>query len=357
MKYRVYPCVAFLALALPTLVARATERQGVCETSGTQEIVTVDSMRSVVLGLVGLGWDDFLLKSQNELGLSTSQAQKLVSLRLGFSEATEEVEKRLEEARQALYNELDRVQVATREVEAQVRWLSALRGELVVPRFRYLLRAINVLSCEQHQKLAALLQLQRLLPDPPVWDEPYIEPQTAYPEALPYAAFQLAQYKYPDEERRRTEAGRCSSQASVSVDALLGYEPGRAAARKLMKLADQLRKHAESGSSVDQQTTHELLMQMQPEFWLMEWTNRELRSLIDRSPDEQLSRTAERLRVRPIADELIKAMQELNRNDSDTTALAQHAKQLKELVRQWRRGVKQAGKTLCLKPPHVSLLQ
>lgn len=156
---------------------------------------------------------------------------------------------------------------------------------------------------------------------------------------------------------RRAEIDRCSSQASVSVDALLGYEPGRAAARKLMKLADQLRKHAESGSSVDQQTTHELLMQMQPEFWLMERTNRELRSLIGRSADEQLSRIAERLRVRPIADELIKAMQELNRNDSDTTALAQHAKQLKELVKQWRRGVKQAGKTLCLRPPHVFLLQ
>jgi Spy/CpxP family protein refolding chaperone len=194
MKYRVYPCVALLTLALPTLVARATEGHDARETSGTQEIVTVDSMRSVVLSLVAQGWDDFLLKSRNELGLSTSQDQKLLSLRLGFSEATEEVEKRLEEAKLALYEELDRDRVATREVEAQVRWLSALRGELVVLRFRYLLRAINVLNPEQHQKLAALLQLQRLLPGPPVWDEPSIEPQTAYPEALPYAALQLGQY-------------------------------------------------------------------------------------------------------------------------------------------------------------------
>jgi hypothetical protein len=141
------------------------------------------------------------------------------------------------------------------------------------------------------------------------------------------------------------------------VDALLGYERGRAAARRLMKLAGQLRKHAESGSSVDQQTTHELLTQMQPEFWLMEWTNRELQSLIDRNPDERLSLIAKRLRMRPMADELTKAMQELNRNDPDTTVLAQHAKQLKELAKQWRKGVQQAGKTLCLKPPHVFLLQ
>ena len=80
----------------------------------------------------------------------------------------------------------------------------------------------------------------------------------------------------------------------------------------------------------------------------MEWINRVLQSLIDRNPDEQFSLIAERLRMRPMADELTKAVQELNRNDPDTTALAQHAKQLKELAKQWRKAVKQAGKTLCL---------
>lgn len=155
MHTRAILSVALFTLAFPVFAAGPEQGKGDSESSGAREIVTMANMRSMVPSLVALGWNDFFLSREKKIGLSRSQTEALLSIRLAFLAATEEVDRRLKEAELDLYKELDGDQVSALEVEERVRWVSVLRGELSALRFRYLLRAIKVLNHDQHKELAA----------------------------------------------------------------------------------------------------------------------------------------------------------------------------------------------------------
>lgn len=352
MQYRAFLSVVLFFLALAPFVIGKNGGQGVPGTSGRQGIVIRNSTSFIVPTLVALGWDDFFLNRRSEIGLSPRQAQELLSLYLGFVVATQEVEKSIKEAERALYEELDRDQVAAREVEWNARWVLALRGELTVLRFRYLLRAARVLSQEQRQKLMAPARLREALPAGRDPDPPTLGPRRRLPELLPAPMLQAIQYReYLPAEWRRAEADPCRSQATVSVQALLAYPEGREAAKRLMKLADQLQKRAGSEAPVDNRDARKLVGQMRPEFSLVEWTAQALVSLVGQNRDQQFAQLAARLQTQPMADELTRTIQEVNRNVVNAAILAREAKQVKQLARDWRQGVEQASEVLCLEPP------
>lgn len=353
MRYRACLYAVLLTLFLPTFLVAENERQDASKTAEIQEIATMDNMRSIVPSLVALGWNDFFLGRRNELGLTPSQAQELLSLRLEFAVATEQVKKYVEGAELELYEELDQNQVSVLAIESQARWVSGLRGEFVVLRLRYLLRAINVLSHEQHLKLAASLKLQT--PQPPDKRQ-QLEPRKEQSYPLSAVVLQLAPNQDGPQVKPPTiEENQCSTQPAVSVEALVSYEQGRRAGEALMKLADKLRKLAESRSSSERDGARKLAAQMQPELWSMEWSSQMIQSVIVRGHDEQFAELRNRLRTEPVNQDVTEITQELRREVPNATAVARQAKQLKERAKQWRKAVKRAAEKLCLKPVPVLL--
>lgn len=156
MAYRMAMSVLLFVMSLPQFAAGQQEEERKPQSaSSAHHEVTMENMRSQVRTLVALGWDDFFLTKAQELGLTSAQEEKLGLLGLEFFAASTELEQRIREAELDLYNLLDRDQVVLRDVEFQARWVGSLRSEMVVLRLKYLLRAINVLTHEQHVKLTA----------------------------------------------------------------------------------------------------------------------------------------------------------------------------------------------------------
>ncbi|MBI4441812.1 MAG: hypothetical protein HY649_00395 [Acidobacteria bacterium] len=147
---------AILLLGLPMLAAGQEKGQGFGEDSEGADLVTMPGMRSMVPSLVGLGWDNFFLN--NRFGLSSDQIQKLISIREAFLVENRLAEQAAREAELLLYEELGRDQVSSRRLEDRIDSRATLQGKVLSLRFRYLLRAINVLNHEQHQKIVAFLK-------------------------------------------------------------------------------------------------------------------------------------------------------------------------------------------------------
>ncbi len=358
MLFRVCLAIGFLLLSLPTHVAIAQEEKNFGETPKPHEIITMDNMRSLVPGLVALGWDDLFLSKAEKIELTPSQAKQLLFLGLEYVETTRQLEGRVKEAELTLYQKLDKDQVSAREIEEQARWAAALRGEFVVLRFRYLLRAINVLNHEQHQKLATSLKLQSPFNALPVQAPRDLEPHTVFPDPRSRVTLQTAQYsERPEDKWLKEKADRCHSQASVSARALLGYQQGREAAKRMMKLADQLRKLSQAGPRADVLVSRKIAAQIQPEFWSVELTSRTLQSAMAQNRGEQTSELVDRLQTDAMADILAEISLELKRDAPDITKVERGAKQFRELANQWRKTVERASKTLCLAPISAALLQ
>lgn len=352
MKSRACIFALSLSLALPgSFVAQKKESN---PDPKPQEIATMPNMRSLVPSLVALGWDDFFLGMVHEIGLSPEQVRKLYFLGTEFLAATRELQGRVEKAELDLHDILDRDQVTMRDIEAQARWVGALRGELTVLHYQYLLQAINVLNHEQHLQLVASLKL-RWMPLQPQGSKKSSPPEV---QSALYRQPSLRTIQYredPEEIRRREEALRCGTQASVSVQALLGYERGRKAAERLAKLAETVGKVSESGSHTNLQKARKLVAEMQPELWLVEWTGRALLSLVSQNPAEQSGELADRLQTQALAGMLTEMTEEVHQAVPNLEALKKDAKQLKGLAKQWSQSVRQASKTLCLQPSSPSI--
>ena len=99
---------------------------------------------------------------------------------------------------------------------------------------------------------------------------------------------------------------------------------------------------------VNGSTGPKLLGEARAEFSLVEQSNRAMWALLLRNPAVELKQVADRLQTEPIAEAVTKIEQELNRDIPDATTVVREAKHLKELVKQWRKGVQQAGGNFCL---------
>lgn len=147
---------AILLLGLPMLAAGQEKQQGFGEDSEGTDLVTMPGMRSMVPSLVGLGWDNFFLNYR--FGLASDQIQKLLSIREAFVIDNRLAEQRAIEAGLLLYEELGRDQVSSRRIKERLNASFDLQGKVAALRFHWLLRAINVLNHEQHQKIVAFLK-------------------------------------------------------------------------------------------------------------------------------------------------------------------------------------------------------
>ena len=181
MRRRPFLLASLLVLSLPILAAAQEKSRSPSEPSETQDVVTMDQMRTLVPSLVELGWDNFFLNTQllNSLGEYTpspDQVRKLLFLQHTFLEERERASGRLTEAELALYQDMNGDQVSARRIETRMNALIVLESKLVSLRLQYLLRAINVFDHEQHRRLAAL-------PVPAF--NPLIRPQSPVPPAAP----------------------------------------------------------------------------------------------------------------------------------------------------------------------------
>lgn len=161
MAFRPVISVLLFAMSLPQFVAgQEKAKENTQDLSRTHHEVTMNNMRAMVPSLVALGWDDFFLTKTRQIELTSVQEEALFFLGLEFLASAGEMDRRIEEAELELHDLLDRDQVLMRDIEFQARWVGSLRGEMAVLRLRYLIRAINVLTHEQHMKLAASLKLR-----------------------------------------------------------------------------------------------------------------------------------------------------------------------------------------------------
>lgn len=168
MKSSAFIWGAVLALLLPAFAAAQQQEPRGQEAVDLHHVTTMPKMRSMVPTLVALGWDDFFLSRSNEIALSPAQGQRLWLLALAFLASAEDLNQRIQEAEVELYEKLDRDQVSLREIEDQGRWVGTLRAELVVLRLQYLIRAVNILTHEQHMALMRSLKLPAPQQPPPV---------------------------------------------------------------------------------------------------------------------------------------------------------------------------------------------
>jgi len=205
VRYRIVIPAFLLAMSLPQFAAgQLEEKENTQNTSKAQHEVTMDKMRSVVPSLVALGWDDFFLMKAQQIELTSAQEERLFFLGLEFLAAAGELDRRIQEAELELYDKLGADQVQVRDIEFQARWVGSLRGEMVVLRLKYLLRGVNVLTHEQHMKLAASLKL----PDP---SRAPVDPQRSranrgVPAPVAIRKFSPVQYqRLLDELRARAE--------------------------------------------------------------------------------------------------------------------------------------------------------
>lgn len=358
MRARTAICAVLLLSGLG-LGAWPVTAQNNPEDQKLAEIVTMKRMRAMVPSLVVLGWDDFFLGLAPVIELSQKQATQLAYLSVEFVEARRKMQEHLDEAELALYDELDRDQVSLEEVAQRIRWAGSLRGESVVLRYRFLLQAINVLNHEQHLKLVSLLKLQAMPEVPPTTDWQYREMKRHQEDLSLTGALQNVQFpryggvplwpsgQWPQEKERWNNP--CSSQSSVSVNAFLGYDDGRDAAKKLIKLSDKLRKLAESNRTVQDPQAREVVEQMRREFQEVEKSSHALWVLLRRNLTEETYALAEPLDTETISETLATLEEQLDDPNPDWAALAQEAKQLRELVKGWENGVKKAGNVLCLR--------
>lgn len=329
------------------------------EDKRTPEIVTMKNMRTLVPSLVALSWDDFFLGWAPVIEPSQKQAGQLAHLAVEFVAARRELQQRLEEAELTLYDELDRDQVSLMEVAQRIRWVGSLRGESVVLRYGFLLQAINVLNHEQHLKLVSLLKLQTMPEAPPTTYRQYREMKSHQEDQSLKGALQNVQFpryggsppwpggQWPQEKESWNNP--CSSQSIVSVNAFVGYDDGRDAAKKLMKLADKLSKLSGSDRAAGIPEAREWVDQMQREFQEVEKSSRALWALLRRNPTEEIYALEEPLDTELMSETLIKLEQQLNDSIPDWATLAREAKQLRELVKGWEKAVKKAGNLLCLR--------
>lgn len=164
MKSRAALWLALLAFLLPVHTAgQQTKSQPEAPAViDWHHAKTMAGMRSVVPNLIALGWDDFFLSKADQIALTPAQGQELYHLALAFLASTEDLNKRIEDAERELYDKMDQDQVSLREIEDQARWIGSLRAELVVLRLQYLVRAVNVLTHEQHMALAESLRTPAL---------------------------------------------------------------------------------------------------------------------------------------------------------------------------------------------------
>ena len=291
------------------------------EDKRTPEIVTMKNMRTLVPSLVALGWDDFFLGLAPVIEPSQKQAGQLAHLAVEFVAARRELQQHRYEAELALYDELDRDQVSLMEVAQRIRWVGRLRGESVVLRYRFLLQAINVLNHEQHLKLVSLLKLQTMPEAPPTTYRQYREMKSHQEDQSLRGALQNVQFprygggpSWPGGPWPQAKGWNnpCSSQGSVSVSAFLGYDDGRDAAKELMKLADKLRKVAESNRVVENPQARDLLDQMRREFQEVEKSSLALWALLRRNPTEEIYALGEPLDTELMSESLAKLEQPLN---------------------------------------------
>lgn len=193
MPCRTVIAVLLVVVSLPQVAAgQQEEKEKPQSSSSSHHEVTMANMRSQVRSLVILGWDDFFLTKAQQIGLTSAQEEKLGLLRLEFLAASAELEQRIQEAELELYNLLDRDQVLLRDIEFQARWAGSLRSEMIVLRLRYLLRAINVLSHEQHVNLTASGRLHS-----PSWEKREPRPLSALPQGARPSMFPGSRLRGP----------------------------------------------------------------------------------------------------------------------------------------------------------------
>lgn len=156
MKSRAALCLTLWAFLLPVYTAgQQTKPQHQAPVDPDwRHARTMTGMRSVVPNLIAVGWDDFFLSRADQIGLTVGQGQELYHLALAFLASTQDLNERIQDAERELYDKMDQDRVSLREIEDQARWIGSLRAELVVLRLQYLIRAVNVLTHEQHMVLA-----------------------------------------------------------------------------------------------------------------------------------------------------------------------------------------------------------
>jgi len=322
----------------------------------SSDLVIMSGMRSLVPSLLALGWDDFFLASRNDIHLSASQIQDLIALRLDFQLAQQALEERLTGAKLALYETLNRDQVSMRDVEARAREVCRINTDMVALRFRSLLRAINVLTHEQHQLLASLVNLKKTPRSPP------FAPQSFAPggEGLPLLSgerLQLVQYRDAEPKPRPpNELNReCQLQPSISAKALLSYEQGEEAPRRLERLARQLQREAREKPELNMRTLRGLVAQMKPEFALMQHTVQTLSPLLNRTmaDDSEAAQLIHSLQLSEIADHLAGLQAQLA-SPAVAPLVTKHAAALKESAKLWRKAFRRVGDVLCLTPWPIS---
>lgn len=215
MACRTVISVLLFAMSLPQIASGQQEKENAQNTSRAHHEVTMDKMGSVVPGLVALGWDDFFLTKTRQVELTSAQEEKLFFLGIEFLASAGELDRRIQEAELELYDKLAADQVQARDIEFQARWVGSLRGEMVVLRLKYLLRAVNVLTHEQHLKLAESLKLQNPVRRPGNPEKNGAD-QTALAPALGKKISPQQYRRLLDELRARAETDEWRSQLFLS---------------------------------------------------------------------------------------------------------------------------------------------
>lgn len=355
MLYRAYLGPAILTLAWSLLLAGQQAGRLAPESAAPGEVVTMANMRALVPSLMEAGWDNFFLNWKDAIGLSAGQVQELLALRSASFEALAQAGERVRQAESALYEEMSQDQVSARQLEAQFQSLAVRRSRLAALKSQYLLRAINVLNHDQHQKLVILL---RSLLAPSLKGESEEPRGLLHPDppsrVVPPLTF--VQYsEHPADARAKAQSDQCSLQPTISMAALQSYEPARQAINGIIGAADQLRKLAEAGLPANAEIAGKLLAQVQPELWLLQEASRNFQPLLARNREPGSSLLELQLRTEPLAEVMTHAGQQLDRESPNAAAVARVAEELKDAAKHWRKTLERTGEALCLSRPFRSV--
>ncbi len=345
MRARVLIAAILLALLLPAL-PRAEPLQRV-RSNGPGLEGTQPDPRCWIPTLLALGKQDFFLDKRSELELTPQQVSALLALQRVNKVAMRQVEERIAEAELRLYEALYQAPEPTSEIDWHLRWIAALRGELEALHFQYLLRAVNVLTHEQHENLFA----------PASFEQPCLAEPAPVAERALTLKLENTGWRQPSTNRQpRQSLSGCGSVPAVSIEAYLSYEEGRKAADRFIESAEQLNETAESTRSLDKEKARKLIAQMRPELWMIEWTSQALEPVLERSSQAKVGRLAERLRPEALANRMYELVPRVKEENIERDTLAEEARELKRLAKKWRASLDQAATTLCFGPPPVFLL-
>lgn len=141
---------------------------------------------------------------------------------------------------------------------------------------------------------------------------------------------------------------RCRSHTSVSVNAFLGYEHGHDAAKKLLKLAKELRKLVRSKRLEDIRRVPDVVTGMRVQFHDLEQTRRVIRTQFHKDSNQKVEGLENPLATGLISESLAKLEMYSANTISNRHLLEQEAKQFQTLIKDWQKSAEEAGKVLCL---------